>query len=563
MNRLTQSLAASSLLLLAGGTVSADVFSSPTRTNNATVVVTETSPGSNRWNVTIKQDSAGTCVVLLDSTDSNDVINNITILDNTGLSLDQVILTIRKDQIAVARSSLLGVEAIDNLNPSGVYLDLRHIVIDGSIGSSSTMKTVEASTARTINIGGSLYANIIANNTTSGSTSTDNISAIIDGSVVGAGIYNNSGDISSLTIGSSVQPSGGDYPEFWSSGSVGSIEISGSFEGRIGSNSEGFSGHPDVGDVLVDGDFMGSSAMTMNSLDFLQVGGDFDADVTISAAMGMSGFYDIAGEMVSTAEISLPSDGLEGQIIVNSGDNSDTWDGDVVVGSTTLAPNYTTLSSELGGGQVGVAPFNFHQRTTAPGTGESKDCDPHQSEVVTAAYDSGTKKNEVIEDVRIRHYGPVYVNGSEEHFVVEFKADALPSSWVDRSSLFEVNTTDTATSALTAHRDVVIEKKTTNTTGFTAAGRWRIRPVSGHLKCGDVNGNPDVVWDSNYTADGYDWYTFRVLLEAPEQQGMTVLQGGTSSSDLTSWGVAPFEVNGDGDTDSNDFSDLVDSYTSN
>jgi len=264
MNRLIQSLAASSLLLLAGGTASADVFSSPTRTSNATVGVTETSPGSNRYNVTIRQISAGTCTVLLDSTDSNDIINNITILDNTDLALDQVILTIRKDQTSVARSSLLGVEAIDILNPSGVYLDLRHLVIDGSIGSSSTMKTIETSTAQKIEIGGSLYANIIANNIAIGSSSTDNIFATIDGSVVGAGIYNNSGDITSLFVTGSVQTSGGDNPEFWSSGSVDSIIVAGSFEGRVGSNSEGFSGHPDVDIILVNGDFTGSSAMTMN-----------------------------------------------------------------------------------------------------------------------------------------------------------------------------------------------------------------------------------------------------------------------------------------------------------
>lgn len=337
MNRLTQSLAASSLLLLAGGTVSADVFSSPTRTNNATVVVTETSPGSNRWNVTIKQDSAGTCVVLLDSTDSNDVINNITILDNTGLSLDQVILTIRKDQTAVARSSLLGVEAIDNLNPSGVYLDLRHIVIDGSVGSSSTMKTVEASTARTIDIGGSLYANIIANNTTSGSTSTDNISAIIDGSVVGAGIYNNSGDISSLTIGGSVQPSGGDYPEFWSSGSVDNIDISGSFEGRIGSNSEGFSGSPDVGSVFIGGDFRGISAMTMNSLGDISVGGVLWADIDIESPMTSSSLYDVSGSLISVSDIKLPAGGLKNQVLINSADIDNKWNGTFHIGTTILS----------------------------------------------------------------------------------------------------------------------------------------------------------------------------------------------------------------------------------
>lgn len=391
----------------------------------------------------------------------------------------------------------------------------------------------------------------------------------VSGDLIEANIINRHGGIAQLRVDGNATANGFSGTDIWSSGVIQLVKIDGSFAGRIGENGEGLSGHPDIEKILIGDDFVGTTAMTMNSLETLEVDGNFDADVTVSSSMGSSGFYKVAGELASGASLDLPSDGLEGQVIVNSGDTSDLWSGDVVVGSITLVPNYTTLSSELGGGQVGIAPFNFHQRTTAPGAGQTRDCEPYQGEVVMLPFDTGTNKNVPLADVRIRHYGPVFADGSGPHFRVEFKSDVLPSSWVDRTSLFEIDTDETATSALTAHRDVVIEGTALNGNGFTAAGRWRIRPLAGKVRSGDVVGNPDVAWDSNVESGDlgsgmgtqYDWYAFRVLLEAPE--GGMLLDGGTSASDLTNWGVAPFEVNADGDTDTQDFSELADSYTGN
>ncbi len=321
--------------------------------------------------------------------------------------------------------------------------------------------------------------------------------------------------------------------------------------------------------------------MTMNSLNDLEVGGDFDADITVSSATGSSGFYSIGGEMSSTASISLPGDGLEGQVIINSGYNADAWDGDVVIGTTTLDASdpsdyltyYAELSSELGGGQVGLAPFNLHQRRSAPnndgnGVPYPRDCDPYQGEAVTAPYDSGAHKNQVIEDVRIRHYGPVYVDGSGPYFRVEFKSDVLPSSWVDRTGLFQVDTTATATSALGAHRDAVIQKTALNATGFTAAGRWRIRPIAGKVKCGDVDGNPEVNWVSGVVSGDlgsgggtqYSWYAFRVLLEAPGGGLLLQDEDAPSTSDIAEWMGSLYEVNADGETDAGDLADLSEAY---
>lgn len=455
-------------------------------------------------------------------------------------------------------------------SPAKTDVRLVHLFMEGDILAESPADAIQVTTIENVSIGGNLYGNIIGNSQTGlGQPLTFDSQILIDGDIVEGGIYNNSGGFQSVRILGDLTGPGATGSEIWASGLMQDLQIDGAMFGRIGSNNQGFGGHPDVGQVTVGGDFVGFLPMTINSLETLEIGGDFDADVTISSAMGAGGFYRIAGEMVSGASLDVPSNGLGGQVVVNSDDTSALWSGDVVVGSTTLAPNYTTLSSELGGGQVGVAPFNFHQRTTAPGTGQTRDCDPYQGEAVMLPFDTGTNKNVPLADVRIRHYGPVFADGSGPHFRVEFKSDVLPSSWVDRTSLFQIDTDETAMSALTAHRDVVIEGTALNANGFTAAGRWRVRPLAGKVRSGDVAGNPDVAWDSNVESGDlgsgagtkYDWYTFRVLLEAPE--GGMLLDGGTSSSDLTSWGVAPYEVNADGETDSQDFDELAESYTGN
>lgn len=317
--------------------------------------------------------------------------------------------------------------------------------------------------------------------------------------------------------------------------------------------------------------------MTMNSLGGLSVGGDYNADVTLSTALVSSAFIDIAGEMASTAAIRLPASGLQGQITVNSAaSGADAWDGDVVVGSTTLTATddpdddeayYTDLSAELGGGAVGRAPFNFHQRRTSPGA-TARDCDPYQSEAVFVGPSYGD-----LDEVRIRHYGPVYVDtsGGGNAFRIEFKSDVLSSSWVDRSDYFIVDDTQTATdaNAIAPHRDIYLTHDgTKGSTGFEAAGRWRIRPIAGKVKCADVTGNPDVRWVSNVVSGNlgagsgtqYSWYAFRVFLEATSGGMLLQDANAPTADDISEWLLSPYEVNADGETDAQDFADLSAAY---
>lgn len=236
---------------------------------------------------------------------------------------------------------------------------------------------------------------------------------------------------------------------------------------------------------------------------------------------------------------------------------------------------YIYLSSELGGGAIGRAPFNFHQRESAPPSGVLPDCKPHQKEVYSVT--SLTSLTEV----EIHHYGPVYYDDSEtgNPFRIEFKsaigAGGAQPQWVDRTSYFRVKTTGTGATNTTSsmgnpNRVLFIEgDPSKNNHGFEAAGSWRIRLDGDHVKCAGVDGNPSVEWVSSIVdADccgtdttEYYWYQFSVVFPN-ESTGEAMLQGpnGAQMSDVSGWLQTPFEVNADGDTDLQDFAEVVDSY---
>lgn len=271
------------------------------------------------------------------------------------------------------------------------------------------------------------------------------------------------------------------------------------------------------------------------------------------------------------------ADGLQGQIIVNQADSTGDWEtnGEVSFGSDPNSPDieikpsasgdeeapfYTLLSDEVGGGAIGLAPFNFHQRTSAPPGGVARDCDPYQEELVVLT------TSDPLDSVRINHYGPVYVDITEEepYFKVEWRLLGH-HPWQDRTSLFEVDFTQTADNEGDATRSVVITKASGNMTGFASAGQWRIRPLNGQLRCAFVDSNPPVQYDSNITGVDagddpmtdpvHDWYYFRVFFVSGE---MMLLQNDeVTYADLTAWANDPFEANADGGVDSQDLYDLT------
>lgn len=515
-----------------------------------------------KYDVIAESDDSGVPgLLLVQGNNTSDIVDIIRFAYNPDSSASNDLqLDIRSDTIG--RTSIGTIEKI--LVDANVGLRVVRLRITGDLGELGVSDEIVVTRIEDISVGGDIYADIIAD---PGGFTGPNV--LLDGDwVEGSLIIGGSAGLRDIMINGSVGSSA-ESVDFWGD-TIDLIDIGGDFWGRIGENDEGFTGHPDVELIDIGGDFNGSASMTLNSLDSMVIGGDFDAEMTVSSVLASTAIYDIAGEFASTAELTLPADGLEGQIIINTGNNSDPWDGEIVVGTTTLTNNYTTLSAELGGGAVGRVPYNFHQRESAAPTGIDPDCSPYMNQHVVVAYVSP----DPFDSVTIAHYGPVKVNNADGtyplalDFRVEFKPDYNPTSWVGRSEDFEVDFTQTGYDDASATRNVVIKATSSNKTGFKAAGRWRIRHLAGKVKCANVPGSPNVVYDSSVVSGDlgssagiqYSWYQFRVSLAAPS--GMMIMgdENGPQSEDLAAWLDEPYETNADGETNAQDFADLVNNY---
>lgn len=207
------------------------------------------------------------------------------------------------------------------------------------------------------------------------------------------------------------------------------------------------------------------------------VSGNLTGDIDASELYVGTSSITVDGSL--SGSITLDSGGLDSQIIVNAGNGSGTWTGPVTVGSYVLdngstqpdlAPYYERLSSEIGGGAIGLVPFNVH------GT----DCDPVDGDSFHGPHSIMT--------VTIRHYGPVRIADPETTRCVKIERRPAPGgfpppSWTDVSSSYEPE--DISVSGSNA-RDLVIEGT------FSCAYEYRITPVADELLCDDIAGDVDV-----------------------------------------------------------------------
>lgn len=469
--------------------------------------------------------------------------------------------------------------AIQTQNDADITtIDVQGDFVDGTLALDSdlTTLTVGGDATGSITVDGDVFSMTFdghwgalpSGSTTNYDSSTITIGGDVTGTISADGDF--VGDLTAGTL-ADLEVAGGIYD--WVSGAVADADIS--VSDSVSSLS---AGEPTLGSVT--GNHFDLTANQVTTL--VDIDGSYASGTThLNDGLPYGALISISGSLDNDASIEVEYKstdvddvGLSGQVVINSEDQSGLWNGDVKVikDSTTLTMDgstpYDYVSSELGVdplsgeslGAVGLAPFNFHQRTSAPPAGEDRDCDPYTGEAVFVG-----PSYRYLPEVRIRHYGPVYVDTAAEQYAytVEFKSDVLPSSWVDRTELFMIDDSRTATdtNAIAPHRDIyLVPDGSKGNTGFEAAGRWRIRPndselmdpTNGPVKCADVDGNPDV--------DYSGWYTFRVFLEATG--GGLLLENGTTSFEMTEWGIAPYEVNADGETDSQDFTDLANSYSS-
>lgn len=187
--------------------------------------------------------------------------------------------------------------------------------------------------------------------------------------------------------------------------------------------------------------------------------GNLWGNVTIGSG-GLSGLLSISGSLTST--ITIPASGLSGQIIINAGDSGDAWSGSVVVGSTTLSSStYTNTPASLGGGAVGLAPFDLHDNG----------CDP-----VNGGHADGWTHS-----VTLTFYGPIDCDLSP--IPVKVFTRVGTGSWTDITYNF--------TAASVSGRELVISP--ISAIVGTPTTNYKIVPVGDAITCLDVTGNPAVV----------------------------------------------------------------------
>lgn len=227
-----------------------------------------------------------------------------------------------------------------------------------------------------------------------------------------------------------------------------------------------------ISKIIVDR-FVGSlEARTMSAQ---PSGGELRFNVQLDAAI-------IFGESYTGANrtIEVPVGGLSTQIIFNA-DNipGAVWDAPVKIGFDgdpdqviLTGPGYNNTAESLGGGSVGLAPFDLHDESCVPANGETllpKDADPDLQ-------------------VKLRHYGPITLNANPP-VTIERRTACTSDPFVLLSSTDFVYVVDPADG------NSLLVSVALGADGFETGYEYRLIATV-DLMCGQVIGNPAVSWDS-------------------------------------------------------------------
>ena len=179
--------------------------------------------------------------------------------------------------------------------------------------------------------------------------------------------------------------------------------------------------------------------------------------------------------------IQVPVGGLTSQIIFNAdnvggvwGNGAEVWigfegDPDQIILS---GPGYTNTAESLGGGSVGLAPFDLHDESCDPPNGETvllQDTDPDL-------------------EVKLRHYGPITLNANAP-VTIESREACTTDEFVLLSS------TDFDYSVDPADGNSLLVSGALGADGFEIGYEYRLIATA-DLMCDQVDGNPAVSWDS-------------------------------------------------------------------
>jgi hypothetical protein len=254
-------------------------------------------------------------------------------------------------------------------------------------------------------------------------------------------------------------------------------------------------------------------------------------------------------DSVTINGISSNGDGLVGQIIVNGTNTTGQWRSPVIVGGTTLAPTpyYDNPSSTIGGGAVGLVPYNCHLGDCTPagvkddddsnGIDDLEECEDGYHAIVLLDPTDPPHPS-----VTLRHYGPIEQHGIDSRpFTVKRKSlGAIGCVWTNISSQF------THTLPSNDARAIIISGP------FAAGYDYLIEPrphgiaEEAYLYCGGLD--PAVGEVGLYAYD----YRLRVAI----RQDITV-NGALAPDDISAWLANPVDTTLDGVADTADLVDVT------
>ncbi len=239
--------------------------------------------------------------------------------------------------------------------------------------------------------------------------------------------------------------------------------------------------------VAREGEFSGTLAAAF--VHELTVVGDLDADIDVKR-LNSGHVWRIGGSFIDGREIHILglaasglTNGLQGIIVFNNGDDAGAWESGAMIRGFDGASNetfaledddYPTLAyaaAGVGGGAVGVARFDAHQEACRPGHGRRL---------------APTSGSEWAEPAVVRLYGPALASGATP-YMVERRAIGS-GTWTDVTSGFAAAADPT--NGIPAGIEWEVEKSSGS--GFIEGYEYRIRPNSSTqtLRCAGVASEP-------------------------------------------------------------------------
>lgn len=197
--------------------------------------------------------------------------------------------------------------------------------------------------------------------------------------------------------------------------------------------------------------------------------------------------------------------GLAGQIIINADDMSGTWNGQVKIGTgggaidippsptSSFHGRYAHLPSELGGGSIGLAPFQLHEEACTP---IHDDPTPSLSSIFNPNAEPCGSDYPIV----IRSYGPITKDDEAswmQTIKVEATTDGFDCGWQEVSSVFTAILHPDPTEGGRA----LVLKKANASMKDPARLRYRVIPRNGDyaILCKDVGTTSplEVTWPVN------------------------------------------------------------------